>query len=106
MRISDWSSDVCSSDLMSHEISTPLGIGVSAASHLAAEIARLSGNFQDGQLRRSDLDSFLEAATEATRIMQANLGRAARLIQAFKQVSADQSTDEIRSFDQIGRAHV
>src|SRR3546814_7075682 len=37
---------------MSHEISTPLGIGVSAASHLAAEIARLSGNFQDGQLRR------------------------------------------------------
>src|SRR3546814_9166710 len=31
--------------------------------------------------------------------MQANLGRAARLIQAFKQVSADQSTDEIRSFD-------
>lgn len=84
---------------MSHEISTPLGIGVSAASHLAEEIARLSGNFQDGQLRRSDLDSFLEAATEATRIMQANLGRAARLIQAFKQVSADQSTDEIRSFD-------
>src|SRR3546814_13508808 len=65
---------------MSHEISTPLGIGVSAASHLAAEIARLSGNFQDGQLRRSDLDSFLEAATEATRIMQANLGRAARQI--------------------------
>jgi signal transduction histidine kinase len=84
---------------MSHEISTPLGIGVSAASHLADEIARLSGNFQDGQLRRSDLDSFLEAATEATRIMQANLGRAARLIQAFKQVSADQSTDEVRSFD-------
>ena len=84
---------------MSHEISTPLGIGVSAASHMAEEIARLSGNFQDGQLRRSDMDSFLEAATEATRIMQANLGRAARLIQAFKQVSADQSTDEIRSFD-------
>jgi signal transduction histidine kinase len=84
---------------MSHEISTPLGIGVSAASHMAEEIARLSGNFQDGQLRRSDLDGFLEAATEATRIMQANLGRAARLIQAFKQVSADQSTDEVRSFD-------
>lgn len=84
---------------MSHEISTPLGIGVSAASHLAEEIERLSNLFREDQLKRSEMDQFLEAATEATRIMQANLGRAARLIQAFKQVSADQTRDEIRSFD-------
>lgn len=84
---------------MSHEISTPLGIGVSAASHLAEEIAKLATQFQDDQLKRGDLQDFIESAAEAIRIMQSNLGRAARLIQAFKQVSADQTTDEIRSFD-------
>ncbi len=84
---------------MSHEISTPLGIGVSAASHLAEEIDQLTVRFKDDQLRRSDLQGFIETATEATRIMQANLTRAARLIQAFKQVAADQSTDDLRLFD-------
>lgn len=83
---------------MSHEISTPLGIGVSAASHLAEEVEQLTRAFKDGQLKRSDLEDFLETATEATRIMQGNLTRAARLIQAFKQVSADQTTDELRQF--------
>ena len=83
---------------MSHEISTPLGIGVSAASHLSEEVERLTTRFRDGQLTRNDMEDFLDTATEATRIMQGNLTRAARLIQAFKQVSADQTTDEIRAF--------
>lgn len=83
---------------MSHEISTPLGIGVSAASHLAEEVEQLTSSFRDGQLKRTDLEDFLETATEATRIMQGNLTRAARLIQAFKQVSVDQTTDEVRDF--------
>lgn len=84
---------------MSHEISTPLGIGVSAASHLAEEIGKLAEQFRDDTLKRSDLQDFLDSAAEAVRIMESNLARAARLIQAFKQVSADQTTDEIRSFE-------
>ncbi|WP_300297433.1 PAS domain-containing sensor histidine kinase [Ferrovibrio sp.] len=84
---------------MSHEISTPLGISVSAASHMAEEVEQLTIRFRDDQLRRSDLEGFLDTATEATRIMQGNLARAARLIQAFKQVAADQSTDDLRLFD-------
>ncbi|HEX6960048.1 MAG TPA: PAS-domain containing protein [Ferrovibrio sp.] len=84
---------------MSHEISTPLGIGVSAASHLKEELSRLAEAFRGDRLKRADLEDFLETASEALRIMQGNLGRAARLIQAFKQVSTDQTSDVIRSFD-------
>lgn len=83
---------------MSHEISTPLGIGVSAASHLEEEVAKLAEAYRIGELKRGTLQDFLDTATEANRIMQANLSRAARLIQAFKQIAADQSNDEIRSF--------
>lgn len=84
---------------MSHEISTPLGIGVSAASHLAEEVGKLAERFRVDQLKRTDLEDFLDTAAEAVRIMQSNLDRAARLIHAFKQVSADQTTDEVRDFD-------
>lgn len=87
---------------MSHEISTPLGIGVSAASHLSEEIDALTQRFQDGELTRRDLEDFLEAAREAVRIMQGNLGRAARLMRAFKQVAADQTDDVPRRFDLAG----
>lgn len=84
---------------MSHEISTPLGIGVSAASHLSGEVERLAARFRDNQLSRAEMEDFLAAAAEGTRIMQGNLDRAARLIQAFKQVAADQTADALRDFD-------
>ncbi len=84
---------------MSHEISTPLGIGVSAASHLAGELDQLTGQMQSGAPDPRRLQDFLDTAVEATRIMQSNLARAARLMQAFKQVSADQTSDAQRAFD-------
>jgi|GEM_PF-1518719 len=84
---------------MSHEISTPLGIGVSAASHLAGELEELARQVKQGVLEPGKLDDFIDTAVEATRIMQGNLSRAARLMQAFKQVSADQTNDSQRAFD-------
>src|SRR3546814_105279 len=38
MRISDWSSDVCSSDLMSHELRTPLNAVIGFADMLRMEL--------------------------------------------------------------------
>lgn len=84
---------------MSHEISTPLGIGVSAASHLAVELEQLTQHMRQGAADPQRLTDFLDTAVEATRIMQSNLSRAARLMQAFKQVSADQTNDAQRAFD-------
>jgi len=84
---------------MSHEISTPIGVSVSAASHLAEELGMLARRYAEGGMKRSDLDRYLDGAAEATRILQSNLSRASRLMRAFKQVAADQTSDLQRQFD-------
>lgn len=86
---------------MSHEISTPLGIGVTAASHLGEELNQLGEMLRDESkpIDRAWIEDFQSAAAEAARILQSNLARAARLMRALKQVSADQASDEPRLFE-------
>jgi signal transduction histidine kinase len=57
----------------------------------AAEIA-------SGDIRRSSLTGFLEAAREASSQLVTNLSRAAELIQYFKQLAGDQNQSEKRTF--------
>lgn len=84
---------------VAHEINTPVGVGVTAASTLQAKAAHLAQQHESGSLRRSDLERFIAAAAESTRIILTNLQRAADLIQSFKQVSVDQSSGERRRFE-------
>jgi signal transduction histidine kinase len=84
---------------VAHEINTPVGVGVTAASTLQAKAEELADLHRSGALRRSDLDRFIAVAGEATRIILANLNRAADLIHSFKQVAVDQSSGERRSFE-------
>ena len=84
---------------VSHELATPVGIGVTAASHLAALCADGRQSLAEGSLTRSGLEMLLGAMDQAAGAVQANLGRAADLIQNFKQVAVDQSTVREREFD-------
>jgi len=83
---------------ISHEINTPVGVAVTAASHLETEIATLQQRFEQGALKRQELDGFLAAARESAPLISSNLARAADLIQSFKQVAADQTSDVRRRF--------
>lgn len=87
---------------VAHEINTPVGVGVTAASTLQAKAAQLAHQHESGSLRRSDLERFIAVAAESTRIILTNLQRAADLIQSFKQVSVDQSSGERRHFELKG----
>ncbi|MFZ4730684.1 MAG: sensor histidine kinase, partial [Pseudanabaena sp.] len=84
---------------IAHEINTPIGIGVTAASLITDKIQELSDSLQKGLLKRSDLDKFLDTLKQSSLIVLANLNRAAELIQSFKQVAVDQSSEERRAFD-------
>ncbi len=84
---------------VAHEVNTPVGITLTGASLLDEELAELDRRVRDGGLRRSDLAQFLDRAREIAGLIQANMNRAAALIQAFKQVAADRSGESRRAFD-------
>jgi len=83
---------------VAHEVNTPLGMGVTLASHLQGETTDLLKEVESGQLKRAGLDSYCREASETCQLLLSNLGRAANLIRSFKQVAVDQSCDEVRSF--------
>lgn len=84
---------------IAHEINTPLGIGVTAASHLQEEAARISRLVASGELRQHHLDEFQRTARESSEMILRNLQRADRLVKSFKQVAVDQSGEDRRVVD-------
>jgi signal transduction histidine kinase len=83
---------------VAHEVNTPLGVGITATSHLAEQISAVSQKFYDEKMKKSDLYNFLKNSEEEIRLIYGNLIRASQLIQSFKKVAADQSSEEMRVF--------
>ncbi|MDX8400238.1 MAG: PAS domain S-box protein, partial [Gallionellaceae bacterium] len=84
---------------VAHEINTPVGVSLSAATHLEAETRKADGLYQSGDLTEEGLTEYFSTAMQATQLMAMNSRRAADLIQSFKQVAVDQTGGERRSFD-------
>ena len=84
---------------VAHEINTPIGIAVTAASHLLEENRSGEAKLESGKLTRSDLRRWRETVEEATRLVLTSLERASVLIASFKQVSVDQTSEQRRRFD-------
>jgi NO-binding membrane sensor protein with MHYT domain/nitrogen-specific signal transduction histidine kinase len=83
---------------VAHEINTPIGVSVTASSHLNDEVCKLTTLVSSGELKKQTLLNFLVTAQETTRIISANLARSADLVLGFKQVAVDQSNEERRTF--------
>ncbi len=83
---------------IAHEINTPIGIGVTAASTLADRTTETVTAYDNKQLKGSALKAYFNTAQISSNLVLNNLNRAAELIQSFKQVAVDQSNLEKRSF--------
>lgn len=81
---------------VSHEINTPVGIGITAVSHQQQITEALRRAFDAGTLTRADFTAYLDDARESLDMIHLNLARAAELVQSFKQVAADRGTWEHR----------
>ena len=84
---------------VAHEINTPVGIAVSAASYLQDRTQVVRAKVQSDSLTTSELKSYLEDAASSSRLLLSNANRAARLVQSFKQLAVDQTSDARRRFD-------
>ncbi|HKL86835.1 MAG TPA: PAS domain-containing sensor histidine kinase [Treponemataceae bacterium] len=84
---------------VAHEVNTPLGIGVTAASHLSDMSTELIEAIQNKKLNDSQLSGFIADIKDGSDIILHNLNRAGKLIQSFKQLSVDQSGEPKRIFE-------
>ncbi|NER37627.1 MAG: response regulator [Oscillatoria sp. SIO1A7] len=83
---------------VAHEINTPVGNGLIAASTLANETKFFAADFEVGKLKRSSLKAYLDKAGHCSELILRNLHRAGELVVSFKQVAVDQSSLEKRVF--------
>ncbi len=83
---------------IAHELNTPVGNSLMAASTLEDRSREISTAVSAGALKRSVLDQFLQDNKTATDILVRNLRRASELITSFKQVAVDQASAQRRTF--------
>jgi signal transduction histidine kinase len=84
---------------VAHEINTPLGVAITAVSHLSDITRSLGTALATGELTREELDAFVADSYQTSEVTQTNLLHAAGLVRSFKQISVDQASGEERSFD-------
>ena len=84
---------------IAHEINTPLGICVTATSHVQVEMKKWRRAYEAGTLDKAGFEAMLAELDTALRILDRNTRRGAELVQSFKQIAVDQSSGQRRDFD-------
>jgi len=84
---------------IAHEINTPIGLGVTTATHLEDKVNEFEKLYMQGDLTRDEFESFQQLTVKSSQIITSNLKRAADLIRSFKQVAVDQISEDRREFN-------
>jgi len=83
---------------VAHEINTPVGICITAASNLCELSSALKNDFENEQVTKSGFVKYIDNTEQNANLIVTNLSRAADLIGSFKQVAVDQSSELLRTF--------
>jgi len=84
---------------VSHELNTPIGNMLLAASSLAEKLNEVSKLIDTGKMTRSGLVHALDECAGVSQLIVRSGGRASELIDSFKRVSVDQTSQRRREFD-------
>lgn len=84
---------------VSHELGTPLGNSKMVAGTLAEYTREVVRDLQAGLLKRSGLARYTAQMDEGIALLQCNLERSVELLADFRQVAADQASEQRRNFD-------
>ena len=81
---------------VAHEINTPLGVSIAAASHMGEEIQLIEARLHEGDPADAQLRKSSDVIRQCVELVLRNLDRAAKLVKSFKQVAVDQSSEQYR----------
>ena len=90
---------------VAHELNTPIGNSLLIASTLQQKTAELEQQLNGPGLRRSELAGFVADAKKASELVMRGLTSAADLVNSFKQVAVDRTTEQRRMFNLQQVAH-
>ncbi|HEU4846444.1 MAG TPA: ATP-binding protein, partial [Burkholderiaceae bacterium] len=90
---------------IAHELNTPIGNSLLASTALADRVHAFNALVADGNLRRSELQRYLDEVLLASELISGSLRKAADLISSFKQIAVDQTNDQRRQFDLATAVH-
>lgn len=82
-----------------HEINTPIGVAVGAASTLLEVSHTIINLLEQEEVDEEELVSALDSVEEAAELTLSNLRRAIRLVGSFKRTAVDQSSEVARFFN-------
>ena len=68
---------------VAHEVNTPIGIAVTAASHLEDKTQEFMAKVAAQKLKRSDLDSYAKTAGDSSNLILKNLSGAVKIVQGL-----------------------
>lgn len=84
---------------VAHEINTPVGVAVTATSHLTDSTENYLELYRQGELKKTDLEQLFSTVIDTSKMIMKNLKRAAEQINSFKKVAVDQTSGEKRKFN-------
>ena len=84
---------------VAHELNTPIGNAMTVASTLEEHYRSLLSAMEAGTLKRSTMQEILTSTRDGQQLVYRNLARAAEIIQHFKQLAIDQTSEMRRQFD-------
>ena len=84
---------------VAHELNTPIGNSLLIASTMQEKTAEIEGLMNGPGLRRSELAAFIADSQKAASLVMRGLTSAADLVNSFKQVAVDRTTEQRRFFN-------
>ena len=87
---------------VSHEINTPVGMALTGVTHLEEETKRIKSLYENDDMSQEDFEEYLKDVHSISISAHINLNKAASLINSFKKVAVDQSSEELREINLKG----
>ncbi|GAB1051688.1 MAG: hypothetical protein Sw1PiTSA_25930 [Shewanella algae] len=83
---------------VAHELNTPIGAAMLCVTALNERVDELKRGYHSGNIKRSQLEEFIEYQAEGLTLAERNLKRSALLIQQFRQVASDRANADRQAF--------
>lgn len=84
---------------VAHEISAPIGLGITGASHLEYICEEVISKYESGTIPPEEWEHYLQSSNDLVKVIVKSLQKTEEIIKNFKQVAVDQTSEIKRVFN-------